>query len=58
MTSVMPAKARQALVNTMEFPKRLGVPEEFASTVVHMIQQTYMNGNVVRLDGAVRLGKL
>ncbi|TQR18522.1 SDR family NAD(P)-dependent oxidoreductase [Psychrobacillus soli] len=39
----------------MEYPKRLGEASEFASLVVHMIENTYLNGEVIRLDGATRL---
>jgi hypothetical protein len=37
------------------FPSRLGKPDEFAMLVQHMIENTYLNGEVVRLDGALRM---
>jgi hypothetical protein len=39
----------------MPFPKRLGEPREFAALVMHCIHNTYLNGEVIRLDGALRL---
>ena len=43
------------LVASIPFPSRLGRPEEFASTVAFIIGNRYLNGSVIRLDGAVRL---
>ncbi|KAM3726832.1 3-hydroxyacyl-CoA dehydrogenase [Dirofilaria immitis] len=37
------------------FPARLGMPEEFAALVLHVIQNSYLNGVVIRLDGALRM---
>jgi NAD(P)-dependent dehydrogenase (short-subunit alcohol dehydrogenase family) len=37
------------------FPPRLGRPEEFAALVLHIIENTYLNGEVIRLDGAIRM---
>jgi NAD(P)-dependent dehydrogenase (short-subunit alcohol dehydrogenase family) len=37
------------------FPKRLGNPEDFAKLVEHIINNGYINGEVIRLDGAFRL---
>jgi NAD(P)-dependent dehydrogenase (short-subunit alcohol dehydrogenase family) len=37
------------------FPKRLGVPEEFASMARELCQNSYMNGETIRLDGAIRM---
>lgn len=45
-----------SLINTTVFPKRLGKPEEFAALVEHIIENSLLNGEVIRLDGAVRLG--
>ncbi|MCM3743186.1 SDR family NAD(P)-dependent oxidoreductase [Sporosarcina luteola] len=45
----------EGIKDQMEYPKRLGDPSEFASLVVHIIENTYFNGEVVRLDGATRL---
>lgn len=45
----------EGIKEQMEYPKRLGKPAEFASLVAHIIENTYFNGEVVRLDGATRL---
>jgi len=37
------------------FPKRLGEPREFADLVLHCIRNGYLNGEVIRLDGALRM---
>ena len=55
MVSGMPEKVKEALAANVPFPSRLGQPEEFASTVAHIIETTYLNGSVIRLDGAIRL---
>ncbi|OZC05018.1 oxidoreductase, short chain dehydrogenase/reductase family protein [Onchocerca flexuosa] len=39
----------------VEFPARLGIPEEFAALVLQVIQNSYLNGVVIRLDGALRM---
>ncbi|VBB30574.1 unnamed protein product [Acanthocheilonema viteae] len=39
----------------VELPARLGIPEEFAALVLHVIQNRYLNGVVIRLDGALRM---
>lgn len=51
----MPAKVQQALVSNIQFPKRLGLPSEFAKTVLHMLDNAYLNGETIRLDGALRM---
>jgi hypothetical protein len=37
------------------FPKRLGRPEEFARLAVSIMENTYLNGEVIRLDAAIRM---
>jgi NAD(P)-dependent dehydrogenase (short-subunit alcohol dehydrogenase family) len=44
-----------SLGNSVEYPKRLGDPKEFAKLVVHMAKNDYLNGEVIRLDGAIRM---
>ena len=46
---------RQGLAASIPFPKRLGKPEEFAQLACHMVQNGHFNGEVVRLDGALRM---
>ncbi|MEK5205849.1 3-hydroxyacyl-CoA dehydrogenase [Psychrobacillus sp. FSL H8-0510] len=48
-------KVIEKLESLVEFPKRLGRPEEFANLVVFMIENEYINGEVIRLDGAIRM---
>ncbi len=50
-----PDKVKQALAASVPFPKRLGVPAEFASLAALMIENGYFNGESVRLDGAIRM---
>ena len=50
-----PQQVRDALGAQVPFPKRLGVPEEYASLAMEMIQNGYFNGEDVRLDGAIRM---
>lgn len=45
----------EKLEKSVEFPKRLGRPDEFASLVSFMIENEYINGEVVRLDGSIRM---
>ena len=51
----LPQEVQDSLGASIPFPKRLGKPDEFASLVLHLIDNVYLNGEVVRLDGAVRL---
>jgi len=46
---------QQALAAQVPFPPRLGRPDEFAALVEHIIVNTMLNGEVIRLDGAVRM---
>jgi len=55
MMAMLPDEARQQLEAGVPFPKRLGKPEEFASLVAHIIENTYLNGEVIRMDGAIRM---
>ncbi|MGH9207393.1 MAG: SDR family NAD(P)-dependent oxidoreductase, partial [Acidimicrobiales bacterium] len=51
----LPESARAALGSGVPFPKRMGTPDDFAALVVHMCENGYLNGEVVRLDGALRM---
>jgi NAD(P)-dependent dehydrogenase (short-subunit alcohol dehydrogenase family) len=48
-------KVVEALGNSVEFPKRLGRPSEFAQLLVQMAENDYFNGETVRLDGSIRM---
>ena len=47
--------AKQYLVETTVFPERLGGADEYAALAVHIVENTFMNGAVIRFDGAVRM---
>ena len=49
-------KVREALVNIQVFPKRLGTGEDYGKLVNQFMTNTYLNGDVVRLDTSARLG--
>lgn len=55
MVARLPGKASEELVETIPFPPRMGKPPEFAHLVQHIIENTYLNGEVIRLDGAIRM---
>lgn len=55
MLHALPDAAQQSLAAAIPFPARLGRPSEFAALAVHMIENTMLNGEVIRLDGAIRL---
>lgn len=48
-------KVRQALIATVQFPKRLGVPSDYATTARDIVQNGYLNGEVIRMDAALRM---
>ncbi|MBI1215845.1 MAG: SDR family NAD(P)-dependent oxidoreductase [Alphaproteobacteria bacterium] len=51
----MPQEVQDSLIATTLFPKRLGRPDEFSSLALHVIDNAMINGETIRLDGAVRL---
>jgi len=51
----MPAEVQESLGKMVPFPSRLGKPEEFAALVEHIVGNAYLNGEVIRLDGAIRM---
>ncbi len=55
MMASLPEEARTSLEASVPYPKRLGDPGEFASLVGHIIQNSYLNAEVIRLDGAIRM---
>lgn len=52
----LPEAARQSLEQQVPFPPRLGRPSEYAMLVKHIIENEMLNGEVIRLDGALRMG--
>ena len=55
MLSGLPKEVQESLADQVPFPPRLGEPEEFASLVEHIIDNEMLNGEVIRLDGAIRM---
>ena len=51
----LPEQVRAQLALTIPFPKRLGLPDEYAHLVQSIIENPVMNGEVIRLDGALRM---
>jgi NAD(P)-dependent dehydrogenase (short-subunit alcohol dehydrogenase family) len=51
----LPADVQQSLAVSIPFPKRLGRPEEFAALAAHIVCNGHLNGEVIRLDGALRM---
>jgi NAD(P)-dependent dehydrogenase (short-subunit alcohol dehydrogenase family) len=51
----LPDKVRDALIAMIPFPHRFGRPEEFAKLVEHIIENAFINGTSIRLDGALRM---
>jgi NAD(P)-dependent dehydrogenase (short-subunit alcohol dehydrogenase family) len=56
MMADMPAEVQAALGKSVPFPPRLGRPAEFAELVRHVLENNMLNGEVIRLDGALRMG--
>jgi NAD(P)-dependent dehydrogenase (short-subunit alcohol dehydrogenase family) len=55
MMAAMSSEVQEALGKSVPFPPRLGRPNEFAQLVGHIIENGYLNGEVIRLDGAIRM---
>ena len=51
----MPQEVQDALAASVPFPSRLGTPEDYAKLARHIIENDMLNGEVIRLDGAIRL---
>src|SRR5437899_5318158 len=55
MLAMLPESQRQALAAQIPFPSRLGRPGEFAALVRHVVENAMLNGETIRLDGALRM---
>ena len=55
MLAALPEDAQESLGNQVPFPSRLGRPEEYAALVKHIVENQMLNGEVIRLDGAIRM---
>jgi NAD(P)-dependent dehydrogenase (short-subunit alcohol dehydrogenase family) len=51
----LPEDARETLRRVVPFPARFGRPDEFAALVAHIVENEMLNGEVIRLDGALRM---
>jgi NAD(P)-dependent dehydrogenase (short-subunit alcohol dehydrogenase family) len=51
----MPQEVQSALAASVPFPSRLGTPQDFASLACHVLENDMLNGEVIRLDGAIRM---
>ena len=55
MMAAFPQEVQDALAKSVPFPPRLGRPDEFAALVRHIVQNSMLNGETIRLDGALRM---
>lgn len=55
MMAGLPQEVQDSLGQTVPFPPRLGRPEEYGAMVAHIVQNQMLNGEVIRLDGALRM---
>jgi NAD(P)-dependent dehydrogenase (short-subunit alcohol dehydrogenase family) len=55
LMNAAPDKVKLPLIEMTQFPKRLGHPEEYAALACHMIENRFLNGETIRLDGAIRM---
>ena len=55
MMAALPQEAQDSLGRQVPFPPRLGRPDEYASLVAHICENTMLNGETIRLDGAIRM---
>ena len=55
MVEGLPPEVQQGLSNSIPFPQRLGLPEEYAGLVEHIATNRFINGETIRLDGALRM---
>jgi 3-hydroxyacyl-CoA dehydrogenase / 3-hydroxy-2-methylbutyryl-CoA dehydrogenase len=54
MGAGVPPEVKTRLIDTLEFPKRMGEPAEFAALAAHIIENSYLNGTVIRIDAGTR----
>jgi NAD(P)-dependent dehydrogenase (short-subunit alcohol dehydrogenase family) len=55
LMNAAPDKVKMPLIEMTQFPKRLGHPEEYAQLVCHMIENRFLNGETIRIDGGIRM---
>ncbi len=55
LLAMLPPEARESLGKSIPFPPRLGLPSEYAQLATHIVENRMLNGEVIRLDGALRM---
>ncbi|MEK7714656.1 MAG: SDR family NAD(P)-dependent oxidoreductase, partial [candidate division NC10 bacterium] len=55
LLGTLPEPVRQSLAKQVPFPQRLGRPDEYAALACHIIENAMLNGETIRLDGAIRM---
>jgi NAD(P)-dependent dehydrogenase (short-subunit alcohol dehydrogenase family) len=55
LLALLPEEARKALGDGVPYPNRLGQPQEFGALAIHIVENQMLNGEVIRLDGALRM---
>ena len=55
LMGMAPDSVRNPLIEMTQFPKRLGIPSEYAALAKHMVENPFLNGETIRLDGAIRM---
>lgn len=55
LMNASPDSVKLPLIEMTQFPKRLGYPEEYAQLATHIVENKFMNGETIRLDGAIRM---
>jgi NAD(P)-dependent dehydrogenase (short-subunit alcohol dehydrogenase family) len=55
LLGLLPEEQREALAQSVLFPKKLGLPAQYGDLVVHIIQNSYINAETIRLDGGIRM---
>jgi hypothetical protein len=55
LLAMLPDPAKKALTDSVLYPKRLGVPDEYAALVMAIVDNGYLNGETIRLDGGIRM---
>jgi len=55
LLGALPQDARDALAQSVLFPKRLGAADDFASLAMEIVRNGYLNGEVIRMDAGIRM---
>ena len=55
LMNASPDSVKLPLIEMTQFPKRLGLPSEYAQLAVQLVENSFMNGETIRLDGAIRM---